>query len=158
MRMIGQRPPGNESHHHKTQDCEPRGRAVLLGSLTYCSPPGCPSPIKSLALSAHVSPRPIHFRVLDVSPVQGPGRGPPSCNKTTAVRSPCTAIRENLFSAMKTHHLGSPDEASAQPKIIFKNMAQAEMASLMSRKPFLCPLHVCAFQQHLQSASAETQP
>ena len=46
-----------------------------------CSPPGCPFPIKSLALSAHVSPRTIHFRVLDKSPVSGPGRGPPSCNK-----------------------------------------------------------------------------
>ena len=33
-----------------------------------------------LALSAHVSSRIIHFRVLDKSPVLGPGRGPPSCN------------------------------------------------------------------------------
>ena len=48
--------------------------------LPYCSPPGCPFPIKSLALSAHVS-RIIHFRVLDKSPVSGPGRGPSSCNK-----------------------------------------------------------------------------
>ena len=52
--------------------------------LTYFSPPGCPFPIKSLALSAHVSPQTIHFRVLDKSPVSGPGRGPPSCNKFTA--------------------------------------------------------------------------
>ena len=51
--------------------------------LTYCSPPGCPFPIKSLALSAHVSPRTIHFRVLDKSPGSGPGRGPPSCNNGT---------------------------------------------------------------------------
>ena len=49
--------------------------------LPYCSPPGCPFPIKSLALSAHVSPRTIHFQVLDKSPVLGPGRGLPSCNK-----------------------------------------------------------------------------
>ena len=49
--------------------------------LPYCSPPGCPFPIKSLALSAHVSPRTIHFWVLDKSPVLGPGRGPLSCNK-----------------------------------------------------------------------------
>ena len=49
--------------------------------LPYCSPPWCPFPIKSLALSAHVSPRTIHLRVLDKSPVSGPGRGPPSCNK-----------------------------------------------------------------------------
>ena len=51
--------------------------------LPYCSPPGCPFPIKSLALSAHVSPRTIHFRVLDKSPVSGPGRGPPSCNSSS---------------------------------------------------------------------------
>ena len=53
------------------------------------SPPGSPHPpalarvpfpIKSLALSAHVSPRTIHFRVLDKSPVSGPGGGPLSCN------------------------------------------------------------------------------
>ena len=46
-----------------------------------CSPPRCPFPIKSLALSAHVSPGTIHFQVLDKSPVLGPGRGPPSWNK-----------------------------------------------------------------------------
>ena len=44
--------------------------------LPSCSPPGRPFPIKSLALSAHVSPWTIHFRVLDKSPVLGPGRGP----------------------------------------------------------------------------------
>ena len=51
--------------------------------LPYCSPPGGPFPIKSLALSAHVSPRTIHFWMLDKSPVSGPGRGPPSCNTTS---------------------------------------------------------------------------
>ena len=48
--------------------------------LPYCSPPGCPLPKKSLALPAHVSPRTIHFWVLDKSPVLGPGSSPPSCN------------------------------------------------------------------------------
>ena len=51
--------------------------------LPYCSPPGCPSPKKSLALSAHVSPRTIHFPVSDKSPVSGPGRGLPSCKRLT---------------------------------------------------------------------------
>ena len=37
--------------------------------LPYCSPPGCPFPIKSLALSADASPWIIHFWVLDKSPV-----------------------------------------------------------------------------------------
>ena len=53
--------------------------------LPYCSPPGCPCPIKSLGLLAHVSPRTIHLRVLDKSLVLGPGRGPPSCNKRMCV-------------------------------------------------------------------------
>ena len=52
--------------------------------LPYCSPPGCPFPIKSLALSAPVSPQAIHFWVLDKSPVSGPGRGPPSCDSIEA--------------------------------------------------------------------------
>ena len=51
--------------------------------LPYCSPPRCPFPIKSLTLSAHTSPRTIPLRVLDKSPVSGPGRGPPSCNTSS---------------------------------------------------------------------------
>ena len=49
--------------------------------LPYCSLLIHPFPIKYLALLAHVSPWTIHFGVLDNSPVLGPGRGPPSCNK-----------------------------------------------------------------------------
>ena len=56
--MIGQRQPRNWPHHHKMQDCEPCGRAVLLGSSylavsTWASPPNT---MKSLALSACMSP------------------------------------------------------------------------------------------------------
>ena len=51
--------------------------------LPSCSPPRCPFPIKSLVLSAHVSPQTVHFWVLDKSPLSGPGRGPPSCNNMT---------------------------------------------------------------------------
>ena len=54
--------------------------------LPYCSPAGCPFPIKSLALSSHVSPWTIHFRTLDKSPVLGPGRGPFSCNNSIYMR------------------------------------------------------------------------
>jgi len=49
--------------------------------LPCCSSPKCPFSMKSLALSAHVSPRTIHFGKLDKSPYLGPGRGSPSCNK-----------------------------------------------------------------------------
>ena len=56
-----------------------------LVPLPYCSPRGWAFPIKSLALSAHVSPRTVHFQVLDKSSVSGPGRGPPSCNKINKI-------------------------------------------------------------------------
>ena len=52
--------------------------------LPSCSLPRHPFPIKSLALSAHMFPRTIHFWVLDKNPISGPGRGPPSCNITAA--------------------------------------------------------------------------
>ena len=55
--------------------------------LPFCSPPGCPFPIKSLALSARVSPQTIHFWVLDKSPVLGLGRGLPSCNNSISLFS-----------------------------------------------------------------------
>ena len=55
--------------------------------LPSCSPPRYPFPIKSFALSAHVSPRTIHFRVLDKSPVSGPGRGPLSYNNIKSINS-----------------------------------------------------------------------
>ena len=67
----------NQSHHHKTLRLRATWRAVLLGSLTCCSPPRRPFPIKSPALSARVSPRTIHFWVFDKSPLLGS----PSCNK-----------------------------------------------------------------------------
>ena len=65
----------NLSPLHKTWDCEARGRAVSLGSLTQV-----PFSIKSLALSARMSPQIIHFWMLDKSPLWGSGRGAPSCN------------------------------------------------------------------------------
>ena len=51
----------------------------------YCSPPGRPFPIKSLALSAHVSPQTIHFWILlefrfssvRQEPAFGPWKGSP---------------------------------------------------------------------------------
>ena len=44
--------------------------------LPSCSPPRRPFPIKSLALSTHVSPQTIHFQVL-VEPTFGPWKGVP---------------------------------------------------------------------------------
>ena len=58
--------------------------------LPYSSPPGCPFLIKS--------PWTIHFWVLDKSQVSGPGRGPPSCNRTLnfkqLLRSALTSLKK----------------------------------------------------------------
>ena len=64
--MTGQRPPGNQPHYHTTWGCKPRSRAVLLGPLTPL--PGCPFPVKCLALSTRVSSQTIHFWAFDKRP------------------------------------------------------------------------------------------
>ena len=83
IRMTGQRPPGNQSHHHKARDWEPRSTARLLASLILLFLTRVPFPDKISSFSAQVSPRTIHFQLVDKSPVLGPGRGPLSYNKYT---------------------------------------------------------------------------
>ena len=68
--------------------------------LPYCSPPGCPFPVKSLALSVHGSPQTIHFWVLNKSPVSGPGRGPSSCNSSVCQLSLNKTGGEGNFKCM----------------------------------------------------------
>ena len=72
----------NQSHHRKTQDCKPSGRAVPLGSLTLLLSTWAPLSDKVSSLSARVSPQIIHFQVLDKSPLFGPGRSSLSCNSS----------------------------------------------------------------------------
>ena len=55
----------NPETNNNTLDCKPQGRAVLPGSFNTPALPGCPFPVKALALSAHVSPQTIRFLVLD---------------------------------------------------------------------------------------------
>ena len=88
--------------------------------LPYCSPPGCPFPIKSLALSVHVSPRTIHFRVLDKSPVSGPGRGPPSCNRSILkVVKGCTDFVIVFQSLSHVQFFATPWTAASQASLSF---------------------------------------
>ena len=73
------------------------GRAVLLGSLTLLLSARVPFPNKvSCFVSTRVSSD-NSFRVLDKSPVSGPGRGPPSCNM------------------LRSHKTGSCDPALRSP-------------------------------------------
>ena len=65
--------------------------------LRYYSLPGCPFPVKSLALSACVSPQTIHFQVLDKSPLSGPGRGPPFCNNFRSQNISSAVLSEFLL-------------------------------------------------------------
>ena len=71
-------------------------------SLPYCSPPGCPFPIKSPVLSIYVSPQTIHFWMLDKSPVSGPEWGPPSCNKIIQLTFNILTLKEKRNRAKKT--------------------------------------------------------
>ena len=69
VKMIGERQPITikfANHVAEQFSCIP---------LPYLSPTWHPLLIKSLALTAHVSPWKIHFWVLDKSPLLGPGRG-----------------------------------------------------------------------------------
>lgn len=96
---------GNEPQSHKTWDRKPHGRAVLLVSSPCCSRPGCPFPIKTFAVSAHASPRKIHFQ--DKSPCPGLGRGPPFCNNFTASQvhaslAPWICLQRLLFPCLSS--------------------------------------------------------
>ena len=64
--------------------------------LPSCSPLKRPFPIKPFALSVHLSPQIIHFRVLDKSPLLGPRRRPPSGNNSNYWGFPGGAVVENL--------------------------------------------------------------
>ena len=66
----------------KIGDCEPRGRAVLLGSFTLLLSARVPLPNKvSCFVSTYVPS--VHFWELDMSLFSGLGRGPPSCKIST---------------------------------------------------------------------------
>ena len=51
--------------------------------LPYCSPPGCPFPIKSLGFISTCVSSDSSFLSVRQEPSFGPGRSPPSCNDNT---------------------------------------------------------------------------
>ena len=113
--------------------------------LPYCSLPGCPFPINSLALSAHVSPRTTHFRVLDKSPVLGPGRGPPSCK--SGVPSPFP--RDLLYPGIKP--------ASLRPRALAGGLftTRATWAAPVSCWPDPAAFGACSYPtRHFPSVSS----
>ena len=85
---------------------EPHGRAVLQVPLTSCSLPRCPFPVKSPALSAHVSPQTTHFPGLDKSPFLAPGRGLPCCNSKSAGSVSCRVCTWEHHSDPSTDDIG----------------------------------------------------
>ena len=76
--MIGQRQPGINPVIIKLETAKYVAEQFSWVLLAYCS--NKPFPIKSLALSARVSPLTILSQVLDKSPLLGLGRGLLSCN------------------------------------------------------------------------------
>ena len=73
--MIGQRPPGNESHHHKTGDCESCGRAVLLHSLTLLLSTQVPFPNKTSCFVSTCVSSDNSFPSVRQEPNFGPWKG-----------------------------------------------------------------------------------
>ena len=86
-----------------------------------CSPPGHLFSIRSLGLSAHVSPWTIHFQVLDKSPLSGPGRGPPSCNSWK---------RKPLHHCLAASSLSSRHPTSLSSSFFLLRSAQGRAADL----------------------------
>ena len=82
--------------------------------LTYCSLPGHIFPIKSLALSALVSPLTIHFCVLDKSLISVPRRGLPSCNTLI-----CLLLEWPLLPAASAFHPSSFISLGSFPRNFF---------------------------------------
>ena len=81
-RWLARDNPESSPHYLKTRGCEPRGRAVLLGSLTLLLSAQTPLPNKGSHFVESVSPWTIYFWMLDKSPLPGPGRGHPFDNNS----------------------------------------------------------------------------
>ena len=77
--MIGQSHPETNAITIKPKTVSHTAEQFSWVPLPTAFHPGALSQ-KNLLLCQHVSPQTIHFRVLDKSPVSGPGRGRPSCN------------------------------------------------------------------------------
>ena len=99
-----------------------------------------PFPIKSCALSAHLYPHTIHFRVLDKSPLSGPGRGHPSCNAFSITLVMC----EMSATVLKFEHSLTPRFFGIRMKADFSILvATAQFSKLAGI------LNVAFSQQHL---------
>ena len=86
VRAIGKRKPGNQSHLHKTQDDEPQGRAVLLGSLTWLFSARAPFPSKESCFVRMCVSTDNAIQSVTQSPFSGLGRGPPSCKRPFRIK------------------------------------------------------------------------
>ena len=85
VQVIGQRQPKTNPITIKPETTSHMAEQSSWVPSPCYSLPWHPFPIKSLALSAHVSPQTVHFQVLDKSPLSSSGMGPPSCNKFTVI-------------------------------------------------------------------------
>ena len=81
VRVIGKRKPGNQSHHHKTQDCEPQGRAVL-GSLSWLFSARAPFPSKESCFVRMCVSADNSIQSVTQEPTLGPWKGSPFLQQT----------------------------------------------------------------------------
>ena len=130
--------------------------------LPYCSPPGCPFPIKSLALSAHVSPRTIHFRVLDKSPVSSPGRDPPSYNITISSSGGSSPPRDWAWaSCVSSTGRWILNHWTTRKSLLFSSLEEIQKAQTVGTNleaQFLLPLKTILDQLFLKLADLQLTP
>ena len=88
VRMIGQRQPRSESHHHNIRSWESCGRAVLLGSLTLLLSTWVTLPNKVSSFVSSCVSLDNSFRSVREEPLLGLGRSPPSCNTPALIPWP----------------------------------------------------------------------
>ena len=87
-----------------------------------------------------MSPRTTHFRVLDKSPVSGPGRGPPSCNKSDALNVPAnlensavaTGLEKQVFIPIPKK--GNPKECSIYCTIVLISHTSKIMLKILQAR------------------------
>ena len=82
LSLISQKQWGNQPHHHKPKTASQSSSLGFPDPAALCL--GNPSQWRLLLCQyMHGSPKTIHVRVLDKSPLLGPGRGSPFCNTKT---------------------------------------------------------------------------
>ena len=118
----------------------------------FCSAPGCPFPIKSFALSALLSPRTIHFQMLDKSPLVR--KCVPSCNTRSLCQMSHGERDRSSLPSLEVQPMGSeiPDSGGLNPCIYQLGLWPVEQGRAWAKGTVCnnCQLHMGTCRLPLQ--------